>query len=180
MSFSTIIKEHKAASMHRRRELDKSKANVMSSLEDVSSAMLHNVEKSTRQVQQAQNLVEIEAKNLQAQTATFAKYAICLTLSLLFYFLKRLLFSSITDKYLLSYPLDFPPFLLLSRLFLLRQVNRWMLQYDEFNEALKELGDVVNWANVIESDMRFICKSLDNAAVTLTGVPLGVEKQTPE
>lgn len=74
MSFSSIIKEHKAASMHRHRELEKSKLNVMSSLEDLSSTMLHSVEKSTRQVQIAQQKVDNEARNLQAQTASFAKY----------------------------------------------------------------------------------------------------------
>lgn len=43
-----------------------------------------------------------------------------------------------------------------------------MAQYDDFNEALKELGDIVNWTSVIENDMRFICKSLDNATAILS------------
>jgi len=39
--------------------------------------------------------------------------------------------------------------------------SRWCASYQGFHQALKDLGDVENWARAIESDMLFISSSLD-------------------
>jgi len=42
----------------------------------------------------------------------------------------------------------------------------------DFNNSIKELGDIANWCKVIEADMRFTAKALDNTiAVTNTSAP---------
>ena len=51
-----------------------------------------------------------------------------------------------------------------------QQSKDWAANLKDFNNAVKELGDVANWASVIESDMTFIAKALDNT-VTLTAKP---------
>ena len=38
---------------------------------------------------------------------------------------------------------------------------QWVASYQGFHQALKQLGDVENWARAIESDMMFISSSLD-------------------
>jgi len=43
-----------------------------------------------------------------------------------------------------------------------KQTNRWLAMYHGLNEALKELGDVRNWAQSIETDMNFIAANLEN------------------
>jgi len=50
-----------------------------------------------------------------------------------------------------------------------KNVSRWLSLYKDLNEGLKQLGDVANWASVIEADMRFICRVLDNSAALMTG-----------
>jgi len=44
-----------------------------------------------------------------------------------------------------------------------RQTNDWLTLLDRFNEALKEIGDVENWARSIEGDMRTISSALEYA-----------------
>jgi len=40
------------------------------------------------------------------------------------------------------------------------QTQKWVGMYDEMNSALKELGDVVNWAKLIEDDMKEVAASI--------------------
>ncbi|XP_011433698.2 biogenesis of lysosome-related organelles complex 1 subunit 1-like [Crassostrea angulata] len=44
-----------------------------------------------------------------------------------------------------------------------RQTTQWLKLVDDFNTALKELGDVENWAKSIETDMRTISSALEYA-----------------
>ncbi|EDV27177.1 uncharacterized protein TRIADDRAFT_54870 [Trichoplax adhaerens] len=41
--------------------------------------------------------------------------------------------------------------------------SQWMGLVDGFNQSLKEIGDVENWAKTIENDMQVVCKSLEFA-----------------
>ncbi|XP_062522136.1 biogenesis of lysosome-related organelles complex 1 subunit 1-like [Corticium candelabrum] len=45
----------------------------------------------------------------------------------------------------------------------IRQAQQWLAMVEGFNQALKELGDVENWARTIESDMRDIAAGLEHA-----------------
>jgi len=42
-----------------------------------------------------------------------------------------------------------------------RSINQWVGLMNGFNDALKQLGDVENWARVIETDMREISSILE-------------------
>lgn len=44
-----------------------------------------------------------------------------------------------------------------------RQTRQWLSLVDGFNQALKEIGDVENWARSIERDMRCIAGALEYA-----------------
>ncbi|KAL1463278.1 hypothetical protein WDU94_015044 [Cyamophila willieti] len=44
-----------------------------------------------------------------------------------------------------------------------KQTQQWLSLVDNFNSALKEIGDVENWAKVIEEDMRVISAALETA-----------------
>lgn len=37
-----------------------------------------------------------------------------------------------------------------------RSINQWLTLMNGFNDSLKQLGDVENWAKVIENDMKEI------------------------
>ena len=41
------------------------------------------------------------------------------------------------------------------------QTGQWLSTFQSFHQALKELGDVENWARTIEADMAFINSSLE-------------------
>ncbi|KAI9300111.1 GCN5-like 1 [Cunninghamella echinulata] len=42
-----------------------------------------------------------------------------------------------------------------------KQTNQWLTLVNDFNGALKELGDIKNWAQVMENDMKSIMATLD-------------------
>ena len=42
-----------------------------------------------------------------------------------------------------------------------RSINQWTTLMNSFNDSLKELGDVENWAGCIEKDMREISSILE-------------------
>ncbi|KAI9257370.1 GCN5-like 1 [Phascolomyces articulosus] len=42
-----------------------------------------------------------------------------------------------------------------------KQTKQWLTLVDEFNTALKELGDIKNWATVMENDMRTVMSTLE-------------------
>ncbi|CAG8503183.1 1244_t:CDS:2 [Funneliformis caledonium] len=42
-----------------------------------------------------------------------------------------------------------------------KQTKQWLNMLEGFNSALKELGDVQNWAEVIEKDMREIAMTME-------------------
>ncbi|ELU13373.1 hypothetical protein CAPTEDRAFT_90522, partial [Capitella teleta] len=44
-----------------------------------------------------------------------------------------------------------------------RQTLLWLKLVEDFNQSLKEIGDVENWARSIETDMRIISNALDHA-----------------
>lgn len=44
-----------------------------------------------------------------------------------------------------------------------KQTAQWLHLVESFNQALKELGDVENWAQSIENDMRTISSALEYA-----------------
>ena len=45
----------------------------------------------------------------------------------------------------------------------LKQASQWINTVEAFNASLKELGDLPNWASIIEKDMLAICRSLEYA-----------------
>ena len=49
-----------------------------------------------------------------------------------------------------------------------RQTNQWLTLMNSFNDSLKQLGDVENWAKVIENDMREISSILEYVYKTPT------------
>ncbi|CAN7993171.1 hypothetical protein HPB47_028346 [Ixodes persulcatus] len=44
-----------------------------------------------------------------------------------------------------------------------KQTTNWLHLVDNFNHALKELGDIENWAKSIEADMRTVSSALEYA-----------------
>lgn len=42
-----------------------------------------------------------------------------------------------------------------------KQTGQWITMVENFNQALKEIGDVENWARSIELDMRTIATALE-------------------
>uniref|UniRef100_A0A8D0CKW9 Biogenesis of lysosome-related organelles complex 1 subunit 1 n=1 Tax=Scleropages formosus TaxID=113540 RepID=A0A8D0CKW9_SCLFO len=42
-----------------------------------------------------------------------------------------------------------------------KQTSQWISMVESFNQALKEIGDVENWARSIEMDMRTIATALE-------------------
>ncbi|XP_002734244.1 biogenesis of lysosome-related organelles complex 1 subunit 1-like [Saccoglossus kowalevskii] len=44
-----------------------------------------------------------------------------------------------------------------------KQTMQWLQMMEHFNQALKEIGDVENWAKSIETDMRTVSSALEYA-----------------
>lgn len=65
-----------------------------------------------------------------------------------------------------------------------KQTHQWLQLIDNFSSALKELGDVENWARSIEGDMHVINQSLElaykasRAAQATGGAAAGAEAST--
>ena len=53
----------------------------------------------------------------------------------------------------------------------LKQASQWINTVEGFNASLKELGDLPNWAGIIEKDMLVICRSLEYA---YNGAPVDI------
>ncbi|KAI8827262.1 GCN5-like 1 [Fimicolochytrium jonesii] len=45
-----------------------------------------------------------------------------------------------------------------------RQTRAWIAIVGEFNDALKELGDIGSWAGAVERDLRDTCEVVERAA----------------
>eukprot|EP01100_Stratorugosa_tubuloviscum_P014252 TRINITY_DN749_c0_g2_i6.p1 TRINITY_DN749_c0_g2~~TRINITY_DN749_c0_g2_i6.p1 ORF type:complete len:130 (-),score=55.03 TRINITY_DN749_c0_g2_i6:55-444(-) len=51
-----------------------------------------------------------------------------------------------------------------------RQTTRWLTLLDSFNKSLKEIGDIENWATVMEADMKVIATTLERIHSTTTPI----------
>ena len=58
-----------------------------------------------------------------------------------------------------------------------KQTTRWINMVNDFDKALKEVGDFENWVKVMEWDMQSVATALEAAAQATAGSP---EKGTPE
>lgn len=53
-----------------------------------------------------------------------------------------------------------------------KQTQQWLQLVETFSSALKELGDVENWAKTIEGDIRTITLALENVYKNTQGTSL--------
>jgi len=58
-----------------------------------------------------------------------------------------------------------------------RQTTQWLTLLDNFNQSLKELGDLENWAKAIESDMQNISSALEYVYKSNPPIPRTPEEQ---
>lgn len=52
-----------------------------------------------------------------------------------------------------------------------KMTQQWLHLVEQYSSALKEIGDVENWAKTIASDMQTITKALDSAYKTAQETP---------
>ncbi len=52
-----------------------------------------------------------------------------------------------------------------------KQTGRWVSLVNDFDRALKEVGDFENWVKVMEWDMQAVSRSLEVAAGAASGAP---------
>lgn len=106
---------------------------ALSSAYSVSGLLAENVNGGVAAVFSNQRQIEAEAKLLQSQVPLRFLHITCRTADLQTY--KVIKFS--------------------------KQTTQWVQMIEGFNNALKELGDIENWAKTIERDMATIASSLE-------------------
>lgn len=52
-----------------------------------------------------------------------------------------------------------------------KMTQQWLNLVEQYSSALKEIGDVENWAKTIASDMQTITRALENAYKTAQETP---------
>jgi len=50
-----------------------------------------------------------------------------------------------------------------------RQTTQWLRLIEDFNQSLKEIGDLENWSRSIETDMKTISNALEHAYKSQVG-----------
>jgi len=113
-ALTTLFKEHTIKANVIKEENEKKRKQVISSINNVSSALLDSVNNEVSAIFNNQKKLEGEAKALQVATQKFSK-----------------------------------------------QTTQWLTLVENFNNSLKELGDIENWAKTIEKDMRAVVVALD-------------------
>ncbi|ESO10801.1 hypothetical protein HELRODRAFT_71907 [Helobdella robusta] len=104
------------------------------------------------QAKQAQNRELQEKRRLEATVAT-TKFANALVDSLN---------KGVGQAYVNQKKLDTETKILHANVMqLTKQTNLWLKLINDFNQAVKEIGDVENWSRSIEADMRTISSALE-------------------
>jgi len=111
---SALIKEHNQQQQKVREDNDLRRQKVKDSLGAVSNELINQTNTDVIKVFQNQQLIENEAKQLNAQVEKFNK-----------------------------------------------QTAQWIQTFQQLNQSLKELGDVENWANHINNDIKYIVNNIE-------------------
>eukprot|EP01012_Entosiphon_sulcatum_P043870 TRINITY_DN582_c0_g1_i1.p2 TRINITY_DN582_c0_g1~~TRINITY_DN582_c0_g1_i1.p2 ORF type:complete len:138 (-),score=37.33 TRINITY_DN582_c0_g1_i1:616-993(-) len=109
-----LIREHRERTAVLKEENEARVKEVLASVNDVSNILVDEVNHEISEVFNNQHSLEVESKELQAQTQRF-----------------------------------------------LKQTQNWIALFDQFNKSLKELGDVSNWARMIETDVKQVVGTME-------------------